>query len=419
MKQLFDILISLTLLLLLLPVFLILMILVKIKLGSPVFFCQERPGKNGKAFRMIKFRSMTNAVDTAGKLLPNEQRMTNFGRWLRSTSLDELPELFNVLKGEMSLVGPRPLLMDYLPLYNDFQRRRNEVKPGITGWAQVNGRNAISWEEKFVNDVWYVDHRNLFLDFSILILTVWKVLFERGDVNHQHNLTMPRFTGSKAIVAKPSLVIVGAGSVGGHLAMNLEDYAAKYDLIGFVDDDPAKQNRDFFGYPVLGPVSLLLEMKGVNVLVGLAFPKVKRKIIETLSLNKSLNFPAFISGRAWISNGTAIGKGCIIYPGAAINYGCEVQDFVVINMNCAIGHDCTIGTYSSLAPGVNFAGHTWVGEAVDVGIGSSTRQQVRLDHDAVIGGQAMVITDVMNNTCVFGIPAETSHTYLKVNNVVL
>jgi len=177
------------------PVLLLLALLVGVKLGAPVFFIQTRPGLHGQPFQMIKFRTMTNARSADGAVLPDAERLTRFGRFLRSTSLDELPELWNVLKGEMSLVGPRPLLMDYLPLYLPEQARRHEVKPGITGWAQVNGRNAISWEEKFQLDVWYVDHQSFWLDQKILFLTVKRV-FQRSGISAYGEMTMPRFTGN-------------------------------------------------------------------------------------------------------------------------------------------------------------------------------------------------------------------------------
>jgi len=170
--------------------------LVRLKLGAPVFFKQTRPGLYGKPFQMIKFRTMTNARDDHGALLPDAERLTAFGRFLRSSSLDELPELWNVFKGEMSLVGPRPLLMEYLPLYSKEQARRHEARPGITGWAQVNGRNAISWEDKFLLDVWYVDNQSFRLDIKILILTIWKVLVRTGISAHGEP-TMPRFTGNR------------------------------------------------------------------------------------------------------------------------------------------------------------------------------------------------------------------------------
>jgi lipopolysaccharide/colanic/teichoic acid biosynthesis glycosyltransferase len=169
-------------------------LLVRLKLGSPVLFLQQRPGLNGEPFMMMKFRTMRNAYDTFGLPLPDKQRMTSFGSFLRQTSLDELPELWNVLKGDMSLVGPRPLLREYLALYSPSQARRNEVRPGITGWAQINGRNALSWEDRFTLDVWYVDNRSFGLDLKILLKTVQKVL-ARDGVTAQGEATMSRFEG--------------------------------------------------------------------------------------------------------------------------------------------------------------------------------------------------------------------------------
>lgn len=191
-----DILMASAALMLLAPPLLLLSVLVRISFGSPVLFRQVRPGLHGRPFMMVKFRTMTDERGADGELLPDAQRLTAFGRFLRATSLDELPELWNVLRGEMSLVGPRPLLMEYLPLYSPEQARRHEVRPGITGWAQVNGRNALSWEERFKLDVWYVDHRSLGLDLRILWLTLRKVIVREG-INAKGEATMPKFTGSK------------------------------------------------------------------------------------------------------------------------------------------------------------------------------------------------------------------------------
>lgn len=196
-KRLFDLLAAGLGLLSLLPFMLMLTALIRLRLGRPVFFSQQRPGLHGRPFNMLKFRTMTDERDGKGNLLPDDQRLTKLGRFLRSTSLDELPELFNVLKGEMSLVGPRPLLMEYLPLYNTEQARRHEVPPGITGWAQVNGRNAIDWEEKFKLDVWYVDNRSFRLDLKILWLTFGKV-FKREGISQEGETTMMKFTGNKS-----------------------------------------------------------------------------------------------------------------------------------------------------------------------------------------------------------------------------
>lgn len=194
-KRLFDLVVAaLALLALALPL-LVLAGLIRRKLGRPVLFRQVRPGLNGKPFEMVKFRTMTDELGADGVLLPDAQRLTPFGRFLRASSLDELPELWSVIKGDMSLVGPRPLLMEYLPLYTPEQARRHEVRPGITGWAQVNGRNAISWEDKFALDVWYVENPSLWLDIKILWMTVRKVLVRDG-ISAAGDATMPKFTGS-------------------------------------------------------------------------------------------------------------------------------------------------------------------------------------------------------------------------------
>jgi len=196
MKRIFDLIFALTAFLLLLPIMILLVLLVWPKLGYPVFFKQLRPGLKGRVFNIYKFRTMTNECDSNGILLPDSRRLTQFGRFLRSTSLDELPSLWSVLKGDMSLVGPRPLLVEYLPLYSERQSRRHEVRPGVTGWAQVNGRNAISWDEKFELDVWYVDNQSIWLDVKILWLTVKKVI-ARDGITAQGDVTMPIFRGSK------------------------------------------------------------------------------------------------------------------------------------------------------------------------------------------------------------------------------
>ena len=199
MKRLFDFFVSISLFISLSPIFLVVSILIKIKLGNPIIFKQERPGLLGKPFYLYKFRTMTDDRDQNGGLLPDYVRITPFGQFLRKYSLDEYPQLINVIKGELSLVGPRPLLMEYLPLYTKEQSLRHNVKPGITGWAQVNGRNAISWEAKFDLDVWYVKNRSFLLDMKILFLTVYKVAVSEG-INQPGNVTMESFKGSKSTV---------------------------------------------------------------------------------------------------------------------------------------------------------------------------------------------------------------------------
>lgn len=196
LKRFLDILASFLGILFLLPVYFILSLLVKIKHGSPILFKQTRPGKDGKPFTFYKFRTMTNETDEGGNLLPDKDRLSSFGSFLRKTSLDELPSLFNVIKGDMSLVGPRPLLMRYLPLYSEFQKRRHEVKPGITGWAQVNGRNALSWRKKFELDVWYIENQSFLSDIKIILLTIYKVLKKEG-ISSSTSVTMEEFKGTE------------------------------------------------------------------------------------------------------------------------------------------------------------------------------------------------------------------------------
>lgn len=195
-KRACDILGAATALLMLAPLLILLASAVRFALGTPILFRQRRPGLHGCPFELIKFRTMTGETDGQGALLPDERRLTRFGRWLRATSLDELPELWNVLKGDMSLVGPRPLLMEYLPRYSIEQARRHEAKPGLTGWAQVNGRNALSWEEKFRLDVWYVDQQSILLDLRILLMTFWQILARKG-ISADGHATMPPFRGSE------------------------------------------------------------------------------------------------------------------------------------------------------------------------------------------------------------------------------
>ncbi|SMO41389.1 acetyltransferase [Fodinibius sediminis] len=205
---------------------------------------------------------------------------------------------------------------------------------------------------------------------------------------------------------KKKLYIIGAGSVGGHLALNISEYSKKFDVVGFLDDDPEKIGTQQFGLRVIGGVDKALDMKNAAVVIGIAFPKVKRELLMKLSSNSSLLYPTLIHERAWISQSVTIGKGCIVYPGTTINFRSEIQDFVVINVNCSLGHHTTVGRYSSFAPGVNTGGHTIIEEAVDMGIGVSTLQDIRIGRDSTVGGQSMVIHSVRPNATVAGVPAK-------------
>ena len=195
LKRSLEFILTFLILLFLTPIYFLVALLVLVNIGSPIFFKQSRPGLNGKVFNIFKFRTMTNEYDNNGILLPDEDRLTKFGQFMRSTSLDELPSLWSVLNGDMSLIGPRPLLVEYLPLYSKKQARRHEVRPGVTGWAQVNGRNAINWDEKFEMDVWYVDNQSFLLDIKILWLTLKKVI-KRDGISHNNHVTMDKFKGN-------------------------------------------------------------------------------------------------------------------------------------------------------------------------------------------------------------------------------
>lgn len=205
---------------------------------------------------------------------------------------------------------------------------------------------------------------------------------------------------------KEKLYIIGAGSVGGHIALNIDGYSNEFEVGGFFDDDPDKIGKQLFGYIVLGKMSEVLTLRNANVVIGISFPNSKKKILEKINQNHSLQFPALVHDHAWISADTKIGKGCVIYPGNSINYGCVISEFTVLNMNCALGHHTTVGKCSSFAPGVSTGGHTVIGEFVDVGIGVSTIQNIHIGDNAVIGGQSMVTKNVQSNAKVVGVPAK-------------
>lgn len=204
---------------------------------------------------------------------------------------------------------------------------------------------------------------------------------------------------------KKKLYIIGAGSVGGHVALNINEYSEEFEVMGFFDDDPKKLGTEQFGFKVIGGVNEVRALKNASIVIGIAFPKIKRKILKKISANTSLSYPSLVHARAWISKGVTIGQGCIIYPGTTINYGSIINDFSVINANCSLGHHTHVGTYTSFAPGVTTGGHSFIEEAVDMGIGVSTIQDIRIGRDSVVGGQTMVIRDVKRKTTVVGVPA--------------
>lgn len=396
-KRLFDIIASASGLIVLSPVFLILAYLIRKNLGSPVFFIQERPGKDGKPFKMVKFRSMRDALDSDGIPLLDSERLTDFGKKLRATSLDELPELWNVLKGEMSLVGPRPLLMGYLPLYNEFQNRRHEMKPGVTGWAQVNGRNALSWDEKFACDVWYIDHYSFWLDMKILFLTVKKVFIKEG-ISAEGEATMPPFTGNR------KLAVIGAGGHGKVVA-ELAAALGTYGEIVFLDD---RAQSSINGFPVIGTTLLLensLSPEQYDVAVAVGNNRIRRQIAEKAA---ALGFalPVLIHPGAYVSPSATVGQGSVVMAKAVVQAGSVLKDGVIVNTAATVDHDCLLDAFVHISPGAHLSGNTHIGEESWIGTGACSRQQIRIGSRATIGAGAVIVRDVSDGMTVAGNPAK-------------
>lgn len=396
-KRLFDIIASASGLIILSPVFLILVYLIRKNLGSPVFFIQERPGKDGKPFKMIKFRSMRDAIDKDGNPLPDSERLTDFGKKLRATSLDELPELWNVLKGEMSLVGPRPLLMHYLPLYNEFQNRRHEMKPGITGWAQVNGRNALSWDEKFSCDVWYIDHYSFWLDMKILFLTVKKVFIKEG-ISAEGEATMPPFTGNR------KLAVIGAGGHGKVVA-ELAAALGTYGEIVFLDD---RAQGSVNGFPVIGTTLLLensLSPEQYDIAVAVGNNRIRRQIAEKAAA-LGFKLPVLIHPDATVSPSATVGQGGVVMAKAVVQADSVLKDGVIVNTAATVDHDCLLDAFVHISPGAHLSGNTRIGEESWIGTGACSRQQIRIGSRATIGAGAVVVRDVSDGMTVAGNPAK-------------
>lgn len=396
-KRLFDIIASASGLIILSPVFLILVYLIRKNLGSPVFFIQERPGKDGRPFKMIKFRSMRDAIDKDGNPLPDSERLTDFGKKLRATSLDELPELWNVLKGEMSLVGSRPLLMGYLPLYNEFQNRRHEMKPGVTGWAQVNGRNALSWDEKFSCDVWYIDHYSFWLDMKILFLTVKKVFIKEG-ISAEGEATMPPFTGNR------KLAVIGAGGHGKVVA-ELAAALGTYGEIVFLDD---RAQGSVNGFPVIGTTLLLensLSPEQFDIAVAVGNNRIRRQIAEKAAA-LGFSLPVLIHPGAYVSPSATVGQGSVVMAKAVVQAGSVLKDGVIVNTAATVDHDCLLDAFVHISPGAHLSGNTHIGEESWIGTGACSRQQIRIGSRATIGAGAVVVRDVSDGMTVAGNPAK-------------
>lgn len=404
-KRLFDIGASAVALILLAPIFLGLALAIALKLGRPVLFRQTRPGLHGLMFELVKFRSMTDARDALGRLLPDEERIPPFGAWLRSTSLDELPELLLVLRGKMSLVGPRPLMVEYIPRYSPRQARRHEVKPGITGLAQIRGRNSLSWEERFEHDVEYVERHSLMLDFWILWKTV-SLVVRREGISHPRYATMPEFIGHSP---KTRIMVLGAGGHGrviGDAVLCTEKSGGELQLVGFLDDDVQLHGQTCLGRPVYGPIaSTMFGAGGCDcVIIGFGSNQLRMTVFHWL-VKSGVQVRAVIHPSAVIADDVPIGMGTFIAAGVVVNTGASIGCNVILNTSCSVDHDCLIKNHVHLCPGVHLGGGANIEEGVFAGVGCCVLPQLRIRPWTILGAGSVQIVDSEGYETRVGVPA--------------
>ena len=394
MPRFVDALLSAVLLAVFSPVLLVTAAAVRWNLGSPILFRQTRIGRGGRPFEMVKFRTMRDALDAEGRPLPDAQRLTSLGKFLRATSLDELPELVNVLRGEMALVGPRPLLPDYLPLYTPEQARRHDVRPGVTGWAQVNGRNALSWPDKFSLDRWYVEHRSFGLDLRILGLTVARVLLPSG-ISQEGHATAARFDETTS----DRCVVFGAG---GHAKVVISTLRRRgFFVEAIYDDDPKHHGRTVHGVPVVGDTSDYASGPRRRGLIAIGSNAVRRKFAEQLDCE----WITAVDPAAHVDTSATLAPGCYIAAGAVIQPDAVIGAHAIINTTATVDHDTHVGAYSHIAPGANLAGSARVGEGVLCGIGSAIIPRVTIGDGVILGAGAVALQDIPAGATAVGVPA--------------
>lgn len=395
-KRLLDVILAGTILMLLSPVLLLTAVLVRFWLGVPVLFQQARPGLHEIPFILSKFRTMRDIYGSDGLPSPDELRLTPFGLFLRAASLDELPELWNVLVGEMSLVGPRPLKMSYLPLYTDEQARRHSVRPGLTGWAQVNGRNSLNWDDRFRLDVWYVDNVSLWLDLKILFMTIGTI-FGRKGISAEGHSTMPDFDGSATEApSDPHVIVIGAG---GHSKVVISALQASGMAIEAIyDDDPAKWGHQLLGIPIRGPVSLLKESPRRRAVIGIGDNRTRQKLSQQLSME----WIPVIHPFSFVHSSVKIGEGSVVMAGAVIQPDATIGRHCIINTSASVDHDCTIGDFSSLGPGTHLSGAVRIGNTCMLGTGCAVLPGVHIEDDATVGAGTTVIHDQPARSTIVG-----------------
>lgn len=389
-KPILDFILALVGFILLLPVFLCITILLFFANEGKPFFIQRRPGFNGAIFSIIKFKTMNDRKDKKGNLLSDAERLTAVGRFVRKTSLDEIPQLLNVLKGDMSLVGPRPLLTQYMHLYSPYQNRRHEVKPGITGWAQINGRNAIDWETKFELDVFYVEHISFGLDLKILLRTVKKILIKEG-INAQNSATIEPFSGTT------SVYVFGAGGHG-KVVLDVLLSENKYVIKGILDDAP--QSDSLFEIPIKKNFNRK-KLQARNCIVAIGDNAIRKRIVTTLETN----FIMTIHPNAIVSKFAKIGPGTQIMAAAVVNPDAIIGNHCIINTGAIVEHDCKLEDYVHVAPNASLGGNVSVGEKSLIGIGATVIPNIKIGKNVSVGAGAVVLEDVPDNAVVVGVPA--------------
>lgn len=381
------------------PVLLVVAVIVRLALGCPILFRHPRPGLQGRPFTLLKFRTMSDARDARGQLLPDAQRLGRIGRVLRSLSVDELPELWNVLRGEMSLVGPRPLLPQYMERYNAEQRRRHDVLPGLTGWAQLHGRNAVSWERRFELDVWYVDHISLPLDLRILVGTVWEVVRRRG-ISEPGHATAREFMGGSVV----RVLLIGAGGHAQVIADALR-LAPEVQLVGCLDQHVEARGATLLGAPVYGAGTTRSEIPHDAVIVAIGDNGVRRKVFEELRA-QGARFAIARHPSAIIASDVTVGAGSMICAGVIVNSGATIGENTIINSGAVVEHHVCVGDHAHIAPGARLGGAASIGAGSMVGIGATVLPRVQIGAGATVGGGALVKDDVADELTVVGVPAK-------------
>lgn len=390
-KRALDLLLSIIGLVVISPVFLGITVFLAIANNGKPFFIQKRPGFQGKIFSIVKFKTMNDKRDKNGNLLSDSDRLTSIGKFVRKTSLDEIPQLLNVIIGNMSLIGPRPLLTQYMHLYSPYQNRRHEVQPGITGWAQVNGRNAIDWDTKFNLDIYYVENLSLILDIKILLKTVKKIVVSEG-INAQNSATIEPFSGNT------NIYLYGAG---GHCKVVIDTLMceAKYVIKTIFDDNP--KYNDIFNIPVKSTFKDNY-LADKNCIITIGDNTIRKKIATTINTNfvMTIHPSAIVSKFAKIGNGTQIMAASVVSPEAIIGQHC------IINKGAIIEHDCVLDNYVHVSPNATLGGGVKVGERTQIGIGASVIPNIRIGKNVSVGAGAVVIANIPDNAVVVGIPGK-------------